>query len=50
MFVTSFRFQTGDQRYVWLNTTYAILEGVLGAVAPGGVAHGRLFVCIPTIS
>lgn len=50
VFVTSFRFQTGNQRYAWLNTTYAILEGVLGAVAVGGMAHGRLYVCIPTIN
>lgn len=50
VFVTSFRFQTGDQRYAWLNTTYAILEGVLGAVAVDGLAHGTLHICIPTIS
>lgn len=50
VFVTSFRCRTGDQRYAWLNTIYAVLEGVLGSVVVGGVAHGTLHACIPTIN
>ncbi len=28
IFVTTFRFRTGDPRYTWLNTTFGVLEGV----------------------
>jgi hypothetical protein len=50
VFVTGCRFQTGDDRYQWLNTVLGVLEGVLGAVAVGGQAHGRLFECRATLS
>jgi hypothetical protein len=50
VFVTAARFRTGDERYGWLNTTFALLEGVLGAVAVGGEARGRLFECRATVS
>jgi hypothetical protein len=50
VFVTSCRFRTGDERYGWLNTVVAVLEGVLGAVAVGGEARGRLFECRATVS
>jgi hypothetical protein len=50
VFVTSCRFRTGDERYGWLNTVVAVLEGVLGVVAVGGEARGRLFECRATVS
>jgi hypothetical protein len=50
VFVTSCRFRTGDERYAWLNTTFAVLEGVLDAVVLGGSARGRLFECRATVS
>jgi hypothetical protein len=49
VFLTSFRFRTGDERYRWLNTVFGVLEGVLDRVAVGGVARGRLFECRATI-
>ena len=45
VFVTGCRFRTGDERYSWLNTVVGVLEGVLGAVAVGGEARGRIFEC-----
>lgn len=50
VFVTSVRFRTGDQRYRWLNTIFGLLEGVLDTVSAQGVARGRAYSCIPTIS
>ena len=50
VFVTSWRFRTGDPRYLWLNTTFGVLEGVLGRVAVGGTAKAELHVCEATIS
>ncbi len=50
VFVTSLTFRTGDPRYTWLNTVFAVLEGVLDVVAVGGVARGRAYRCEPTIS
>jgi hypothetical protein len=50
VFVTSCRFRTGDERYQWLNSVMGVLEGVLGSVAVGGEAHGRLFECRATLS
>jgi hypothetical protein len=50
VFVTACRFRTGDDRYSWMNTVVGVLEGVLGSVALGGEAHGRLFECRPTLS
>jgi hypothetical protein len=49
VFVTSLTFRTGDPRYAWLNTVFAVLEGVLDVVAVGGVATGRAYRCEPTI-
>lgn len=45
VFVTTLSFRTGDARYGWLNTTFAVLEGVLDTVAVGGTARGRAFRC-----
>jgi hypothetical protein len=45
VFVTSFTFHTSDDRYTWLNTAFAVLEGILDSVAVGGTARGRAFVC-----
>jgi hypothetical protein len=50
VFVTSCRFRTGDERYLWLNGVLGILEGVLDSVTVGGRAHGRLFEGRATIS
>lgn len=50
VFVTSFRCRTGDERYAWLNTTFAVLEGVLDKVAVGGAARGRLHACSATVT
>jgi hypothetical protein len=50
VFVTTFRFRTGDERYVWLNTTFGVLEGVLDTVGVGGRARGRLYGCRPTLT
>jgi hypothetical protein len=50
VFVTTFRFRTGDHRYEWLNEVFGLLEGVLDAVGVGGVARGRLFECRATVS
>jgi hypothetical protein len=50
VFLTSCRLRTGDERYAWLNTTFAVLEGVLDTVGVGGVARGRLYQCRATIS
>ncbi len=55
VFVTSLTFRTGDARYIWLNTVFAVLEGVLEyvtvrGVAVGGVAKGRAYRCQPTIN
>jgi hypothetical protein len=49
VFVTACRFRTGDERYAWMNTVLGVVEGVLGTVAVGGEARGRLFECRPTV-
>lgn len=49
VFVTSLTFRTGDARYAWLNTTFAVLEGVLDSVGVGGVARGRAHRCEVTL-
>ncbi|MDQ3698640.1 MAG: DUF3237 domain-containing protein [Gemmatimonadota bacterium] len=48
VFVTSLTFRTGDARYAWLNSTFAVLEGVLESVSVGGLARGRVYQCEPT--
>jgi hypothetical protein len=50
VFVTTFRFRTGDERYAWLNTVFGALEGVLDSVGVGGTARGRLFECRATVA
>lgn len=50
VFVTTFRFRTGDARYTWLNTTFGVHEGVLDSVGPGGRARGPLYSCRPTVT
>jgi len=50
VFVTTFRFRTGDERYTWLNSVFGALEGVLDSVGVGGKAHGRLFECRATVA
>jgi hypothetical protein len=49
VFVTSLTFRTGDARYAWLNSKFAVLEGVLDRVGVGGVARARAHVCEATI-
>jgi hypothetical protein len=49
VFVTRCAFRTGDPGYRWLNTTFAVLEGVLDQVAVGGRASGELHVCEASI-
>jgi hypothetical protein len=44
VFATSVSFRTSDSRYVWLNTSFAVLEGVLDRVGVGGVARGRIYL------
>ena len=50
VFVTTWRFRTGDDRYGWLNTVFGVLEGVLDSVGVGGMARGNLFECRATVS
>jgi hypothetical protein len=50
VFVTTWRFRTGDERHAWLNTVFGVLEGVLDSVGVGGVARGQLFECLATLS
>jgi hypothetical protein len=42
-------FRTGDSRYTWLNTVFAVTEVTLGTVATGGVVRHRDYHCEPTI-
>ena len=49
----SLTFRTGDRRYHWLNTVFAVAEGRLDyvtvdGVTTGGVVHGRAYQCVPT--
>ena len=46
VFVTSVRFRTGSERYLWSNTVLAVLESVLNT--QDLVARGRLWECRPT--
>lgn len=50
VFVTSFVFRTGDERYRWLNTSLAMLEGVLEHVSVGATARGRAHLCEATVT
>jgi hypothetical protein len=50
VFVTSWRFRTGNERYLWTNSILGVLEGALGSVTVGGDAHGTLFECRPTLT
>jgi hypothetical protein len=50
VFVTRCAFRTGDARHRWLNTVFAVLEGVLDQVAVGGRARGELHICEASIS
>jgi hypothetical protein len=49
IFVTTCRFLTSDDRYLWLNTVLGAVEGVLDQVAVGGFARCQLFQCEATI-
>jgi hypothetical protein len=49
VFVTSFTFRTAAAEYTWLNTVFAVLEGVLDTVQVGGVARGRAYICEVTL-
>jgi hypothetical protein len=42
-------FRTGDPRYAWLNTVFAVTEGVLDTVATGGAVRHRVYSCEPTL-
>jgi len=48
VFLTACRFRTGDERHDWLNTLFAVLEGVLDTGT--GIARGQLFECRATVS
>jgi hypothetical protein len=50
VFVTTFRFRTGDECYAWLNTVFGAFEGVLDSVGVGGKARGHLFECRATVA
>lgn len=50
VFVTTFRFRAGDDRYLWLNSVFGVLEGVLDSVGVGGVARARLHDCRATVT
>ncbi len=45
----SMSFRTGDERYTWLNTIFAVVEGVLDKVTTGGVVHVGVHACELTI-
>jgi Protein of unknown function (DUF3237) len=45
----SLTFRTGDQRYGWLNTVFAVGEGIIDTVAAGGVVRNRVYRCEPTL-
>jgi hypothetical protein len=49
VFATSFTFRTGAAKYTWLNTVFAVLEGVLDAIQVGGIARGRAYTCEVTL-
>lgn len=48
VFTTSMTFRTNDERHRWLNTTFAVVEGVLDTVGVGGVARARVQECRTT--
>jgi hypothetical protein len=50
VFVTTFRCRSGDERYAWVNTLFAVLEGVLDRASVGGRAAGELHECQSTAS
>jgi hypothetical protein len=50
VFATSLTFRTGDVRYQWLNSSFAILEGVLDHVSVGGIARGQAHLCEVTVT
>jgi hypothetical protein len=50
VFVTTFRFRSGDERYTWMNTVFGVLEGILDSVGVGGKARGRLYEARATLS
>jgi hypothetical protein len=50
VYVTSVRFRTGDERLGWLNTVLGVIEGVLDTVGVGGVSHGTVWECRPTLT
>jgi hypothetical protein len=50
VFITTCRLRTGDKQYTWVNTLFAVLEGVLDTVGVGGTARGQLFECRATLT
>jgi hypothetical protein len=46
VYAATLTFRTGDPRYTWLNTVFAVQEGVLEMPA----ARGRAYRCVPTIA
>ncbi|MDP8931743.1 MAG: DUF3237 domain-containing protein [Actinomycetota bacterium] len=50
VFTTTFRFRTGASKYIWLNTVFGVLEGILDSVGVGGIARGRLYACVATVT
>jgi hypothetical protein len=43
-------FRTADPRYTWLNTVFAVTEGILDTVSTGGVVRHRVYHCEPTLT
>lgn len=46
----SLTFRTGDSRYAWLNTAFAVSEGVLDSVATGGIVRNRAYLCEASVT
>ena len=49
VFVTSLLLRTGDPRYRWVNTVYAVTEGVLESAGVGEVARSVVWECRPSV-
>jgi hypothetical protein len=45
VFMTSTTFRTGDEGYRWLNTVFAVTEGILDTAQAQGTARFRVYRC-----
>lgn len=50
VFITSLTFRATTPEFAWLDTTFAVVEGVLDKVAAGGIARGSIYACDPTVA